>query len=111
MTNAQTHRATSFLVITGPNGSRRVALTDNMAKGKVKTKSTVVWVNFSEFMVAFNLVMGASPCVVTLAGTPCRFKPAGGLMQVTCKKKAPHGLRHNVQGRTKYNRNLKDTHY
>lgn len=106
MKHGNTQRSTSFIIVAGPNGSRRVPLTTG------KVKANVVWVDFSAFMVAFNAVMGCTPSTVTLAGTPCRFQPVvDGLMQVSCKKKAPHGLRHNANGRTKYNRHLKDTHY
>lgn len=97
-----THRATSFVIVSGPKGTRRVNLTQPTGQGKVKSKGQVVWVDFSQFMQAVNLVGG--PVQVTLAGIPCRYNPVGGLLQVVCKRKAVHGTRHGVNGRQRYNR-------
>lgn len=102
MAHTNTPRATSFAVLTGPNGSRRVAL----VSGKSRRGQVQVWVNYSDFMQAYNAVLGAGQFQVTLAGVPCKFRPVadGTLVQLTCKAKAIQGIGYSVYGRVKYSR-------
>lgn len=97
-----TQRATSFIVVSGRLGHRRVSITCPTGSKKTKTDSNVVWVDFSEFMKAVNATGG--PTEVTLAGIPCRFTPRGKLLRVVRKKKAIHGVGHGPNGRIKYSR-------
>lgn len=97
-----TPRATSFVILTGPNGSRRVAL----VSGKTRKGQVQALVSYSAFMQAYNAVLGAGQFVVTLAGVPCKFRVVdnGTMVQLTCKAKATHGVGYSATGRVKYSR-------
>lgn len=95
-----TPRATSFIVVAGPQGSRRVPI----LSGKTRKGTQQVWVDFSAFMQAYNAVLGAGKFQVTLAGVPCKFRANGSTVMVSCKRKAIQGIGYSVNGRVRYSR-------